>query len=147
MPKQTLKVRTSPGGTISYKKIVPRKKKATDHSKAWAKAAQQYAGNIYGLPGLHSTHPNGPGPVARGAETSAVHSMPVTNKPAIPKTAPGPGPSAPAGSKIKSFKKRDGTTVQFAAHTYVKKFDKSRRLSTDLDKLMASPPRKRRTKA
>ncbi len=138
MPKHTPKLRavTSPGGHIH---VVPRKarkpKAAVDHSAAWAKAAQQYAGNIYHLPSLTATHAPGPGPVARGIKSASTH-LPVTSGVTIPKHAPGPGPSAPAGSKVRK------SPVHKVQHYVVGSAPSSLH---DLDAIMATPRKGKRT--
>ncbi len=123
------------------RKLTPEERaeaQARRESKAWAKAGAQYAGNIYHLPSLNATHAPGPGPVARGIPSASTH-LPVSNKPHPPARPPGPGPSAPAGSKIRK-------RTKFATHSQVRTYSPKGRLNTDLDALMATPPRKKRTK-
>ncbi len=87
-------------GRIGYERV-PVKHRAPkppvdarhEEMKAWARAGQQYAGNIFGLPSLNQNHAPGPGPVARGITSASTH-LPVTNKPHPPARPPGPGPSA-----------------------------------------------------
>ncbi len=99
-----------------HPELAAARRKPKNQQAAWAKAAQQYAGNLHSLPTLHvgTNAPPGPGPVVRPAPSKAVQTpahvkLPkarrLTDIVASPQMAPAPKRSVTFATKVgvKSF--------------------------------------------